>query len=472
MRSKLESLSREFNATFKEREDEIAGSLLAIISGEHVLFVGPPGTAKSLLAREMCKCIEGGNFFYYLLTRFTTPDEIFGPLSLSSLQQDIFSRKIDGYLPTANVSFMDEIFKANSSILNSLLTVLNERKFHNGSQIIDVPLLAVFGASNELAEENENLEALYDRFLFRFYVRYVQDEMNFRDLILGHAEDFIPSVRMTMDELDDLSDRARSLELDDVTIEALVSLRKEFKGMGVLVSDRRWKKFVHVLRTATAALDRDKVDRTMIVILQHMIWNRPEEKESIRKALIEMAVSGGVDLERTKKNLSDLRASAALAKDYETPVRVTCKDCKIDFRSWIELKEHGSNNPDHTYLLEGDDQQYQLTSVRMTQRTYPSLTNRFALMDRPVKLSLTGGKRTMYMRELDDLEEELGLLEKSLEEESQMFERSLDPNLWLSNKDKEDLKFRYDEKSRSMFGMKNILAETKEEILSEDPVDK
>jgi MoxR-like ATPase len=109
MNSKILTLSAELNDNFKERNDEVAGSLLAMISGEHVLFIGPPGTAKSMLAREMCKAVDGGNFFYYLLTRFTTPDEIFGPLSLSSLQEDIFSRKIDGYLPAANVSFLEDI---------------------------------------------------------------------------------------------------------------------------------------------------------------------------------------------------------------------------------------------------------------------------------------------------------------------------------------------------------------------------
>ena len=187
IRARLLRIKNEFEHSFKERTEEINCALLAILSGEHVLFLGPPGTAKSLLSKNVCEIMDG-QFFYYLLTRFTTPEELYGPLSLKALQQDDFHRKIEGYLPTANIAFLDEIFKSNSSILNSLLTILNERKFHNGSSVESVPLVSVFGASNELPEENESLEALYDRFLFRCPVSYVQDESNFADLIFDGAE--------------------------------------------------------------------------------------------------------------------------------------------------------------------------------------------------------------------------------------------------------------------------------------------
>ncbi|MBN1110282.1 MAG: AAA family ATPase, partial [Methanomassiliicoccales archaeon] len=151
----------QMGSQFVEREEEIAGALLAMLAGEHVLFIGPPGTAKSQLAKAMCERLEGGAFYYYLLTRFTSPEEVFGPLSLNSLQKDEFRRRTDGYLPQANIAFLDEIFKANSSILNSLLTILNERMFHNGNEVMEVPILTVYGASNELPEQEEGLSALY-----------------------------------------------------------------------------------------------------------------------------------------------------------------------------------------------------------------------------------------------------------------------------------------------------------------------
>lgn len=148
--------------------------VLAALSGEHALFLGPPGTAKSALGRRL-SMVVGGAFFERLLTRFSVPEELFGPLSLKALDQDEYRRQIEGYLPTARVAFIDEIFKANSSILNALLTILNERAFDNGRERLHVPLACLVAASNELPEEDE-LDALYDRFLIRRAVGPLTDD--------------------------------------------------------------------------------------------------------------------------------------------------------------------------------------------------------------------------------------------------------------------------------------------------------
>lgn len=471
MTAKIRTLGRELNNNFKERDDEVAGSLLAMISGEHVLFIGPPGTAKSMLAREMCRCIEGGGFFYYLLTRFTTPDEIFGPLSLSSLQQDIFRRKVDGYLPSANVSFLDEIFKANSSILNSLLTVLNERRYHNGSDILEVPLISVFGASNELPEENESLEALYDRFLFRYYIDYVQDETNFVELIMGRAEDFAPSVRLTIAEIEEVQRGAVNVLIDDDVLDSIVALRKEFRSSGVTVSDRRWKKMVWVLKVAARAIGREKVDRTFLPLLQHMLWNRPEERVTLRKRLLEMAVSGGIDLERTHLDLKDLRTSAVLTKDFAMPEVVTCDTCGKTFTSWKELQDHASSHLDHAYSLSGSEDQYQVWKHRVSQRLLPSLIELFETRGTPVTLSMGLSDRELYLNEVDDFERELGTLEGDLGRERDALLQRIGDNLWLTPGDREDILAQYDSKVTDMNEMKKLLSETKGVILSEDPVE-
>src|SRR5947209_16793973 len=147
----LQTLARvrdELEQAFVERSEVIEGALVALLSRSHVLLIGPPGTAKSMLADELCRRVDGARYFQWLLTKFTTPEEVFGAVSLKALEADEYRRVTTAKLPEAHIAFLDEIFKASSSILNALLTLLNERRFHNGRASIAVPLLTVFGAAN------------------------------------------------------------------------------------------------------------------------------------------------------------------------------------------------------------------------------------------------------------------------------------------------------------------------------------
>src|SRR5713226_2477194 len=183
---KLKKIREELKQTFLERGDLIDGALCALLASQHLLIIGPPGTAKSMLADEICRRIEGANYFQWLLTRFSTPEEIFGAVSLKALEQDDYRRVTSHKLPEAHIAFLDEIFKANSSILNAILTLINERIFHNGRERITVPLITMFGASNELPDEEE-LTALFDRFMLRFMVDYIGEEFRFLKMLEGSA---------------------------------------------------------------------------------------------------------------------------------------------------------------------------------------------------------------------------------------------------------------------------------------------
>src|ERR1700693_3468050 len=182
--AKLARIREELNRAFLERADLIDGALTALLSSNHLLIIGPPGTAKSMLADELCRRIDGANYFQWLLTKFSTPEEIFGAVSLKSLEQDDYRRVTDHKLPEAHIAFLDEIFKANSSILNALLTLINERLFHNGRERVIVPLITMFGASNELPDEEE-LTALFDRFMLRFMVDYIGEDFRFLKMLEG-----------------------------------------------------------------------------------------------------------------------------------------------------------------------------------------------------------------------------------------------------------------------------------------------
>ncbi len=308
--TKIEKLISWLDSEFLEREDVVRGAVLAIMSGEHVLILGPPGTAKSLLARTVCSGIENGRFFYYLLTKFTTPEEIFGPLSLKALEEDRFERKIEGYLPTAHIVFLDEIFKASSAILNTLLTIINERKFHMGEKIIDVPLLSIFGASNELPEENESLEALYDRFLLRFEVDYVSNEDSFAKIAIGEVEEKgLPKVlHLTIEEIKFVQSKISSVKIPRQILREILVIRNKLFERNLKASDRRWKKIIKILRVSALLNNRGKVDYSDLFLLKHMLWDKPEDKKVVNQVLIDTLTRGvreASDIEEKTKLIAE-----------------------------------------------------------------------------------------------------------------------------------------------------------------------
>src|SRR5512136_326009 len=165
-RGRLLGILTALESGLVERRPTVRLALLAALAGEHTLLVGPPGTAKSQLARRVHLAFAEGRYFERLLTRFTVPEELFGPLSIRALEEDRYERQTAGFLPRASIAFIDEVFKANSAILNALLTLLNEREFDNGPRRESCPLVSVVGATNEIPEDEVG-EAFFDRFLVR-----------------------------------------------------------------------------------------------------------------------------------------------------------------------------------------------------------------------------------------------------------------------------------------------------------------
>jgi MoxR-like ATPase len=163
---KLQNFRAALNASTLEREHVVDGLLASILAKQNAFLLGPPGTGKSDLVRSVCGGINGANYFGYLLTPTTDPSELFGPVAVTKLLNDEYTRDVDGYLPSAHIAFMDELFRGSSAILNSLLSLLNERTFNNGKQVVNTPLQSIIAATNSWPQE-ESLQAFADRFLFR-----------------------------------------------------------------------------------------------------------------------------------------------------------------------------------------------------------------------------------------------------------------------------------------------------------------
>ena len=279
---KLRGIRDGLTKGLMERDLAVRLGLLAALSGEHLLLLGPPGTAKSLVARRLRLAIREGTYFERLLTRFSVPEELFGPLSISGLQEDRYERLTQSYLPAASIAFLDEIFKANSAILNSLLTLLNERVFHNGAKAVQTPLVAVIGASNELPE-GEELDALLDRFLLRLHVGPVSGKAFPQLMTLSDEGDpeLADDLKLTSEDLSRIQTAVDQVRIPEGVLAMLGDLREWCIAEGIRVSDRRWRKVAKLLRTSAWTNGRDSVGDWDCWLLQHCLGEQEEDRSKV-----------------------------------------------------------------------------------------------------------------------------------------------------------------------------------------------
>ncbi|MCY0990393.1 MULTISPECIES: AAA family ATPase [Nannocystis] len=285
---RLQDGARQLEQQFLGKEEIIRLLFISALAGEHMVMVGPPGTAKSAIVRAFAQVIDA-RFFDYLLTRFTEPNEIFGPVDIQAFRQGTYRRRIEKMLPEAEVVFLDEIFKANSAILNSLLTLVNARRFTHGTSTVRVPLISLFAASNEVPTD-EALSAIFDRFLLRVRCDYL-DSYHFRGLLQK-------GIQLEVQQMADQQvGRKVATAAELLTIQrdfgSHVKMSEEFlttfKGMvfqirseGIGLSDRRVVKLLKVFASSALFDGRDHVTDADLFILRH-VWNTPEQEEILQE---------------------------------------------------------------------------------------------------------------------------------------------------------------------------------------------
>ncbi|MGW5733016.1 MULTISPECIES: AAA family ATPase [Streptomyces] len=289
---RLRAISGELSARFYERADVVRTLVVALLAGQHSLVLGPPGTAKSELARELTGRVEGACYWEILLSKFTAPTRMFGPIDVAALARGEYRQVFEGRATTAHVAFIDEIFKCSTAALNETLGFLNERIYHpeSGGTPIRCPLIGAITASNELPA-GEDSAAIFDRLLVRIEVGYLADPSNFAALVRSAAGRPAAALRTTVDLgalQHAVATAVPAVEVPDTIVDAICTLRAALRRKELVASDRRWRQAVRLLQASAYLDERAAVAEPDLSILTHVLWNTPSQRPIVEREVLHL----------------------------------------------------------------------------------------------------------------------------------------------------------------------------------------
>lgn len=286
--TKLQNFRGALNASNLEREHVIDGLLATLLSKQNAFLLGVPGTGKSDLVRNICKGITGANYFGYLLTPTTDPSEVFGPVAVTKLLKDEYTRDVSGYLPDSHIGFLDELFRGSSAILNSLLTLLNERTFNNGKTVVKTPIQSIVAATNSWPDE-ESLQAFADRFLFRPTVDLLRKPVSKRRLdewALSLVDRPQVGEHLTLEELQQLQDAASEIAASEEFLDRFSGVWEMLASRNIVVSDRRRVQILKFLKAwALVQGDDELYPEHLHNSIVHIVYQSKEDQDVIIEVL-------------------------------------------------------------------------------------------------------------------------------------------------------------------------------------------
>ena len=320
--TKLQNFRSSLNTSFLEREDVIDGLLASVITKQNAFLFGLPGTGKSELVRAVSNGFQGSKFFGYLLSPTTDPSELFGPVAVSKLLKDEYTRDVDGYLPSSNIAFLDELFRGSSAVLNSLLTILNERTFNNGKQLITTPIQSIVAATNSFPQE-ESLQAFCDRFLFRPTITGLQKPTSRRLLdqwALGTIKRPTVESKLTYEDLTTLNQELDSIKISDEFLDRFSQVFDLLSSRGISISDRRRVQILKFMRGWALVQGDDTVYAEHLhKPLIHIIYQNTDDIGVIREVLAQA-------IPTAEKMIADIkRAHGGLLSEYHSIQSQECK---------------------------------------------------------------------------------------------------------------------------------------------------
>ena len=312
MQTKFAALIADLNTQLLERNTAVEAAMLALLTRQHLVQLGPPGVGKTMLTQQLSRRITGARYFEKLITKFSTDSEIFGPFSLKGLENDAYTRVKSGTMLEAEIVNLEEVFKGNSAILNSLLMAMNEREYQESGQVLKLPLLTLFGSSNELAEDS-TLNAFYDRFMFRIVVGQLQDDENRCKLLRmrrNKTAEQTPQATISMNEL-----RLAQSQVDRVTLpnnaeDALNTVYHALADEGIVISDRRFGDLGTVVCAKAWLEGETEVNTDHFEALVNCLWAEPKDIRVVERVVSKIANPlnlEAVELEDAAKDLYDAR---------------------------------------------------------------------------------------------------------------------------------------------------------------------
>lgn len=290
LHEKFALLQEGLNDRYAERTTEIDLGIKALISRQHFLQIGPPGTAKSMLSHDLATAFDVP-YMRKLLGKSTPPEEMFGPYDLAAIKESKFRRvTTDRTAQKAVIQFWDEIFKSSAAIRNTMLTILNERYYDHGDEFYEVPLITVFAASNELPDDSEESGAFFDRFLIRRFVDYIKDPSQFVKMMRNTRDSHVGQEPvMTHTDLLEAHEEAMGIVIPSALEESLLDLRTSLDLEGIIASDRRWGDSQDIIRVNAWQDGRERADETDIIPLQHVLWEDPSHIKPVLRTILAMA---------------------------------------------------------------------------------------------------------------------------------------------------------------------------------------
>jgi MoxR-like ATPase len=304
LQEKFDQLDAVLRKEHVERDEEIHCALLALVAGCTCFFLGEPGIAKSMLPRRIRAYVAGGEYFDHDMDRFSVPEDLFGPRSLSAMREDRWERTVDGTLVTADWCFLDEFFEASSALLKTLLRALNEREYHQGTEIIPMSLTTVFCASNEIPTE-PRLMPLYDRLLLRRHLRPIQEAKGFATM-LGLVRDPKPEPVLSWDDVRVAQDQAERVVIPEGLQHTLTELRIELRKLNIHPSDRRWYDAQRVVRAQAWLEGCESAEPEHLRCLTDVLWSHPDQISEVVRivdTVLEPLVSQADELLRAIRDL-------------------------------------------------------------------------------------------------------------------------------------------------------------------------